>query len=126
MCLDVSSGGVYISRDVVFDETVFPFSKMDANAGARLRTEINLLHPTLVSTYQGCSIAESSAANMSNNAHEIARSEISSAPAPNNEDVADLSSEQLAPNTANLGGGSQEEAPASIPPGVQQPTACAI
>jgi hypothetical protein len=50
-CLDVSSGRVYISRDVVFDETVFPFSKMDANADARLRTEINLLHPTLVSTY---------------------------------------------------------------------------
>jgi hypothetical protein len=50
-CLDVSSGRVYISRDVVFDETVFQFSKMDANADARLRTEINLLHPTLVSTY---------------------------------------------------------------------------
>jgi hypothetical protein len=35
---------------------------MHANAGARLRAEINLLHPTLVSTYQGYSIAESSAA----------------------------------------------------------------
>jgi hypothetical protein len=99
---------------------------MDANAGARLRTEINLLHPTLVSTYQGCSIAESSAANMSNNVHEIAGSEINSSPAPDNEDVADLSSKQLSPNTANLGGGSQEDAPAPIPPGVQQPTAHAI
>jgi hypothetical protein len=66
---------------------------MHANAGARLRAEINLLHPTLVSTYQGYSIAKSSAANMSNNVHEIAGSEISSAPAPDNEDVADLASE---------------------------------
>jgi hypothetical protein len=34
---------VYISRDVMFDETVFPFSKLDFNAGARLRSEISLL-----------------------------------------------------------------------------------
>jgi hypothetical protein len=54
----------------------------------------------LVSTYQGYSIAESSAANMSNNVHEIAGSEISSAHAPDNEDVADLASEQLASSTA--------------------------
>ena len=35
-CLDVSTGRVYISRDVVFDETVFPFSTLHPNAGARL------------------------------------------------------------------------------------------
>ncbi len=40
---DNSSGQVYISRDVVFDETVFPFSELHANAGARLRSEILLL-----------------------------------------------------------------------------------
>jgi hypothetical protein len=34
---------VYISRDVVFDETVFPFASLHSNAGARLRAEINLL-----------------------------------------------------------------------------------
>jgi hypothetical protein len=32
----------------VFDEEVFPFSKLHHNAGARLRLEINLLHPTLL------------------------------------------------------------------------------
>jgi hypothetical protein len=42
-CLDVTSGRVYISRDVVFDETVFPFSKLHPNAGSRLRQEILLL-----------------------------------------------------------------------------------
>ena len=36
-CLDVASGRVYISRDVTFDETVFPFAEMHPNAGACLR-----------------------------------------------------------------------------------------
>lgn len=42
-CLDPSEGRVYISRDVVFDERVFPFSQMHPNAGARLRAELSLL-----------------------------------------------------------------------------------
>jgi hypothetical protein len=32
----------------VFDETVFPFAELHSNAGARLRTEINLLPSTLL------------------------------------------------------------------------------
>ena len=46
-CLDVASGRVYISRDVVFDESVFPFAKLHPNAGALLRKEILLLPETL-------------------------------------------------------------------------------
>ena len=42
-CLDISTGRVYISRDVVFDEHVFPFSKLHPNAGALLRSQILLL-----------------------------------------------------------------------------------
>jgi histone deacetylase 1/2 len=42
-CLDISTGRVYISRDVVFDEGVFPFASLHENAGARLRHEISLL-----------------------------------------------------------------------------------
>jgi hypothetical protein len=42
-CLDISTGRVYISRDVVFDETVFPFADLYPNAGAVLRKEILLL-----------------------------------------------------------------------------------
>ena len=42
-CLDVPTGRVYMSRDVVFDETQFPFAKLHPNAGALLRKEILLL-----------------------------------------------------------------------------------
>lgn len=48
-CLDVSSGRVYISRDVVFDEQIYPFASLHPNAGARLRAEILLLP----SSFQG-------------------------------------------------------------------------
>lgn len=32
----------------MFDEEVFPFSELHPNAGARLCSKINLLHPTLL------------------------------------------------------------------------------
>jgi hypothetical protein len=41
-CLDVSTGRVYVSRDVVFDENIFPFAKLHSDAGAKLRSEILL------------------------------------------------------------------------------------
>jgi hypothetical protein len=50
-CLDVSGGHVYISRDVVFDETVMPFTKLNSNAGTRLHSEILLLPPTTSSLH---------------------------------------------------------------------------
>jgi hypothetical protein len=49
-CLEISTGRVYISRDVVFDEDVLPFSKLYPNAGARLRSEILLLSSALPNT----------------------------------------------------------------------------
>jgi histone deacetylase 1/2 len=48
-CLDPAEGRIYISRDVIFDENIFPFSSLRLNAGARLRGEIVLLHPSLLS-----------------------------------------------------------------------------
>jgi hypothetical protein len=36
-CFDVSSSRIYISRDVIFDEEVFPFSNLHPNTGACLR-----------------------------------------------------------------------------------------
>jgi hypothetical protein len=46
-CLDPSVGRVYISRDVVFYEHIFPFASLRPNAGARLRAEILLLPDSL-------------------------------------------------------------------------------
>jgi hypothetical protein len=46
-CLDISTGRVYISRDVVFDEDVFPFKELHPNAGALLRRDILLLDSSL-------------------------------------------------------------------------------
>jgi hypothetical protein len=52
-CLDVAGGRVYISRDVIFDETIFPFSKLNPNADTRLRSKILYLpidsHPPISS-----------------------------------------------------------------------------
>jgi hypothetical protein len=42
-CLEVSSGRVYVSRNVIFDEQVFPFTELHSNVGAHLRAEISLL-----------------------------------------------------------------------------------
>jgi hypothetical protein len=44
---------VYISRDVVFDENIYPFSALHPNAGARLRNEILLLSPSLLNPSPG-------------------------------------------------------------------------
>lgn len=46
--LDPAEGRVYISRDVVFDEHVFPFAQLHPNAGARLRSELVLLPDILL------------------------------------------------------------------------------
>jgi len=47
-CLDPSEGRIYISRDVVFDEGIFPFSSLHPNAGARLRAELQVLPDILL------------------------------------------------------------------------------
>jgi hypothetical protein len=39
-CLDISTGRIYISRDVIFDESVFPFASLNSNAGARYTSDV--------------------------------------------------------------------------------------
>jgi hypothetical protein len=52
-CLEVATGRVYASRDVVFDDAVFPFQNLHPNVGALLRNEILLLDPSLLNFEQG-------------------------------------------------------------------------
>jgi hypothetical protein len=65
-CLDISTGRIYISRDVAFDEDVLPFSKLHPNAGARLRSETLLLPSTLPNTYSGDESVGDSMTNAAN------------------------------------------------------------
>jgi hypothetical protein len=51
--LDVSAGRVYISRDVVFDEKVFPFAHLHPNAGVLLKKEILQLPSSTSSLHEG-------------------------------------------------------------------------
>ena len=51
-CLDISSGRVYISRDVVFDESIFPFSELHENAPLNsVRKSICFLPHSLILLY---------------------------------------------------------------------------
>jgi histone deacetylase 1/2 len=52
-CLEISTGRVYISQDVVFDENVFPFASLHPNVGTQLRKELLLLPNHLVSSNGG-------------------------------------------------------------------------
>jgi hypothetical protein len=52
-CLDPSTDRVYISRDVVFDENIYPFAAFHPNVGARLRSEILLLPEHLSPLFHG-------------------------------------------------------------------------
>jgi hypothetical protein len=68
-CLDVPIGRVYVSRDVIFDEIVFPFSNLHSNVGARLRSKIlflpqHLLNPCLPAN--GGEILDNHVTNVSN------------------------------------------------------------
>jgi histone deacetylase 1/2 len=62
---DVKTGRVYISRDVVFDENVFPFTKLHPNAASRLATKI-LLHPKHQSNPTGGELVDDHVANTNN------------------------------------------------------------
>jgi hypothetical protein len=42
-CLDISTGRIYISCDVVFDEHVFPFASLNKNARVKYTSEVLLL-----------------------------------------------------------------------------------
>jgi hypothetical protein len=50
-CLEQKTRRVYISRDVVVDEQLFPFEDLRENTGAKLRQEISLISLALLPSY---------------------------------------------------------------------------
>jgi hypothetical protein len=42
-CLDISTGRIYISRDVTFEESIFWFASLNSITGARYHSEVLLL-----------------------------------------------------------------------------------
>jgi hypothetical protein len=63
-CLNIAEGRVYISHDVVFDETVYPFQKLNPNVGTRLQGEILLLPTTSQDHDSGVEIIDNSMTDM--------------------------------------------------------------
>jgi hypothetical protein len=49
-CLIVAEGRVYVSQNVVFNETIYPFHMLNPNVGARPRGEIQLFPSNSTST----------------------------------------------------------------------------
>ncbi len=78
-CLDPSTGRVYISRDVIFYENVFPFASLHPNAGAKLRSEILLLPSHLdIPIIPGVQQMSTTVANVPTNpANQISGDELS-------------------------------------------------
>jgi hypothetical protein len=69
--LDVATGRVYTSHDVIFDENVFLFASLHSNAGARLWADINLLPSHLIEPFSTnhdgvCTIVANAPAGSSN------------------------------------------------------------
>jgi histone deacetylase 1/2 len=52
-CLDIATGQIFTSRDVVFDEIVFPFATLHPNVGAQFHAEIPLLPSNLHNMFGG-------------------------------------------------------------------------
>jgi len=116
-CLDISSGRLYISRDVIFDENIFPFVDLHPNAGAQLRKDFILLPDNLYVGDVTCT-----APNITNASNDSCEGTGS--------DFADQQEANLGPDmvgsgvaTNNPGAGSQDDflAPIDLNPGVDSP-----
>jgi hypothetical protein len=57
-CLDVTTGRIYISHDVIFDESVFPFASMHLNADSCYHSDVLLnVHGNNELTNEFCALA---------------------------------------------------------------------
>jgi hypothetical protein len=77
--LDISTGRIYISRDVVFDETCFPFANLYSTAGRRYSSEVLLL-PTPSLPRNLAELPRITVANPSNTLFPVGFTSIAAAP----------------------------------------------
>jgi hypothetical protein len=102
-CLDIFGGRVYILRDVVFDEMVYPSSKLNPNTGTRLCAEVLLL-PTHLQTsiVSRDKSLDGSCANMPTNSTNVV-----------------VESDNCAENLRNSGAGTWQASGHIVPPGTE-------
>jgi hypothetical protein len=110
--LDISTGRMYISRDIVFYETIFPFFSLHSNAGARLRDEISLLPLSLqhlnLQYHEGLELREPFDVNPANATNSAAESFLQ------NSDH-NFHSDDESGNSANFGADSSDRPGAGTP-----------
>jgi hypothetical protein len=125
-CLDSSDGCVYISRDVVFNEDIFPFASLHPNAGARLRAEILLLPNSLYdpnATFGNASVSDRQSSSLPTNVVSSplddgagAAENAGSDSAKNSANNGSYGPYYMWPNTANGGTDLGSDSPGSDPP----------
>lgn len=49
-CVDIATGRIYISRDIIFDESIFLFAQLHPNASAQLKKELIMLPSHLLNS----------------------------------------------------------------------------
>jgi hypothetical protein len=121
-CLDISTDRIYISRNVVFDEQVFPFADLHSNAGDRLRSEVELLSPTLVESsmfFGSTTMRKPSVINSSTHSTNESNQNLEETPAGAPVFHAVTQGETGASTEADLP--SPESAPGSVPPSTSSP-----
>jgi hypothetical protein len=119
-CLDPSTGCVYISQDVTFDENVFSFSQLHPNAGARLRQEISLLPADLqpLPYDQGGELMSDHMFNSNNSCEELCAGDGGEFHADSVADAETAASPASPPTSApTISPSGETSAPTTSPPG---------
>jgi hypothetical protein len=99
-------GRIYVSGDVIFYNTLFPFSKLYKNVGARLRSKILLLPPSLIPITRSADTDNDFVTNVPNPGNPVSASKNC---------VQDSGGEQYPPDTANQITSARNDEPRNSP-----------
>jgi hypothetical protein len=116
----VSSGRIYISQYATFDEEIFSFSKLHPNAGARLRSEVQLLPPHLFPPVNSGYDYVADPPTNDPHVNQVPRENCVSQGIQGAADGASAEPEVVAPTTLTLGLRPPDKSPARTPPARDQ------